>query len=318
MIPDLQDELNRKSIEAIQWVLSELQRERLSDHEAAIVLQGIWKSVSGLVDQTVMDLFDQVSEGVHQGEYKLSIYYRSEPSLTVVVGFNPWTDEVFAYDLNKGKKIKEGKGKALFTAIDNKLQQTCKKLVFAEKTSQIENIPQMIIAGVDIETTGVDWIKGDRITEIGIVLLNPDSGKRSFFCQRVNPERNISAKAQQITGLTNEMLENEPVWAMVGSKVDMILSKVDVLVGHNSFSFDFPFIFYEQETIGKTKPSHIKYVDTMDARWATPDGKPPSLEELSWCFGFGYDTTKAHTAIYDAELALDCYLAGREQGYYES
>jgi DNA polymerase-3 subunit epsilon len=175
----------------------------------------------------------------------------------------------------------------------------------------------MLVAGLDLETTGVDFEKGDRITEIAFDIISTKTQKRKHYVRRVNPERNVSARAQQITGLSWDMLKGEPVWKEVSSDVDKLLSKIDVLVAHNGESFDFPFLFHEQAREGYPPPTKIQLVDTMTgARSATPDGKLPSLEELAWCFGFDYNTQEAHSALYDARLALECYLKGKDKGLY--
>ena len=175
----------------------------------------------------------------------------------------------------------------------------------------------MIVAGIDIETTGLDFAKGDRITEIGIALYR--DGKRiGGIVKRVNPEREVSAKAAQITGLTLDALKDEPKWAEVGPLIHQVLEKADLVIGHNSDSFDLPFVQHEQKQIG------IDWVpksgiDTMRAaRWATPNGKLPSLKELSWSLGLKYDQNQAHTALYDADLCAQCYLEGVNRGYFAS
>lgn len=171
-----------------------------------------------------------------------------------------------------------------------------------------------IYCGLDIETTGLDPAT-DRITEIGLVLYR-DSARVGQYGKRVNPEREVSAKAQQVTGLSWVMLKDEPVWSQIGKDVQAILNKVDVLIGHNIINFDWPFIQAEQSRIGLTLPDR-QIVDTQSARWATGDGKVPSLKELCWSLGQEYDEVQAHSAIYDAELSLICYLRGKEYGFYQ-
>lgn len=175
----------------------------------------------------------------------------------------------------------------------------------------------MIIGAIDIETTGLHVEKGDRITEVSIALINMKKDQRQIYTQRVNPERNLSAESMRITGLTLEMLQAEPKWAVVGPELDRLLKRVDVLVAHNGDGFDLPFIKYEQESIGISNPIPEATVDTMlQARWATPDGKLPSLNELAWSLGYHYDANQAHAASYDADLTLSCYLEGWRRGFF--
>lgn len=175
----------------------------------------------------------------------------------------------------------------------------------------------MIIGAIDIETTGLHYEKGDRITEVSLALVNTKNEQRQIYTRRVNPERNVSAESTRITGLTLDMLWSEPKWAEVGPELDRLLKRVDVLLAHNGVGFDLPFIKHEQETIGISNPISSATVDTMlQARWATPDGKLPSLNELAWSLGYDYDTNHAHAASYDADLTLSCYLEGWRRGFF--
>ena len=172
-----------------------------------------------------------------------------------------------------------------------------------------------IVVSLDIETTGIDWEKGDRITEISLWLYR-DEKPLGSFTKRANPMREVSAKASKLTGLSWSMLKDEPTWDAIGATVHQILAKADIVVGHNSDGFDIPFIQSEQMRLGISE-SLSKTVDTMTAgRWATANGKLPTLRELAWSLGLEYDQDQAHGAAYDARLTALCFFEGQQRGFY--
>ena len=68
---------------------------------------------------------------------------------------------------------------------------------------------------LDTETTGLDWNRGHRVVEIGCIELleRRPTGRR--FQRYLNPERDIDAGAQEVTGLTREFLADKPLFAQV-------------------------------------------------------------------------------------------------------
>lgn len=172
----------------------------------------------------------------------------------------------------------------------------------------------MIIASVDIETTGLKP-ETDKITEIGIALYK-DGRQIAQFNKRVNPMKELSAEARRITGLSWEVLKNEPLWKDIGTNVNTLFHHADLVIGHNLAGFDIPFIQQEQTNINLDLVSRPIF-DTIEARWATAYGKLPRLEELAWSLGLEYDHDRAHSALYDAELCAQCFFEGVKRGFFE-
>lgn len=75
---------------------------------------------------------------------------------------------------------------------------------------------------IDLETTGNVPKKGDRIIQLGMVVV--ENGKivdrfSSFF----NPDRTIPPFVQQLTNISEQMVENAPSFAEKAAKVvDML------------------------------------------------------------------------------------------------
>ncbi|ENS3627880.1 3'-5' exonuclease, partial [Escherichia coli] len=48
------------------------------------------------------------------------------------------------------------------------------------------------------------------------------------------------------------------------------------------------------------------------------DGKRPRLEELAFSLGFIYDHAKAHSALYDTNLMMQCFFKARNKyGFFK-
>jgi DNA polymerase III epsilon subunit-like protein len=60
----------------------------------------------------------------------------------------------------------------------------------------------------------------------------------------------------------------------------------------------------------------IPSLDTIQARWATFNGKSPNLGELCFALGVHYDPDSAHGAAYDVSVTAACFLEGLRRGFY--
>jgi len=94
----------------------------------------------------------------------------------------------------------------------------------------------------DFETTGLSPNTGDRVIEVGAIKLD---GNRvvGVFDSLVNPGRLPSQKAQDITGISDEMVLNAPDSKTVFSQFADFLED-DLLVIHN-VAFDSAFLMHE-------------------------------------------------------------------------
>ena len=178
----------------------------------------------------------------------------------------------------------------------------------------------MIITGLDLETTGLDFDKGDRIIEVCLDVHRLDGDdlvRIKTITQRINPMRAISKEAQQVHNIALEDLKAAPKWEEFAPTVAKILASTDMLVIHNA-AFDMPFIAGEMRRVGSPVRLDLQAFCTMEnGRWATFDGKRPSLKELCWSLGVEYDATKAHGADYDTHLMMECYTKGQKLGLFE-
>ncbi|EGK4626643.1 3'-5' exonuclease [Escherichia coli] len=175
-----------------------------------------------------------------------------------------------------------------------------------------------IVGGVDIESTGLDFTSGHKIIEIAISRYELETQKRIDSLEmRFNPRRSIDPKAQAVHGISLEELAAEPLLADHAGKIAAYMGACSALVAHNGEAFDLPFIRHEFGSYGVKLPE-IPLVDTLFSLWATEDGKRPRLEELAFSLGFIYDHAKAHSALYDTNLMMQCFFKARNKyGFFK-
>lgn len=98
----------------------------------------------------------------------------------------------------------------------------------------------------DIETTGLDPRRGERILEIGAVRIEEKQITEKKFHSLVNPERPIPFEARQIHKISDDDVLRAPT-------IDVILPKFlqfaqnSILVAHNA-QFDMGFLAAEKES----------------------------------------------------------------------
>lgn len=176
---------------------------------------------------------------------------------------------------------------------------------------------ETLIAGLDLETSGLSQVDGHRVIEVAVVIYSLETrAMRGRFETRLNPQRGIDAKAQEIHGISYESLIGKPLWEEVAPKLSLLLSKCPYVVAHNGLGFDAPFLWGEFLRAGVALPE-VRIVDTMlQARWATPDGSIPNLKALCFACGVPYDPDKAHGASYDTEVMMACFFSQLDAGFF--
>ena len=168
---------------------------------------------------------------------------------------------------------------------------------------------------LDIETTGLSFLEGHKIVEIGCVELlnNFPSGKT--WQRYINPERPMPEEAFKIHGLSDEFLFNKPVFSDIIDGFLNFIKDSDLII-HNS-RFDLPFINYELE-INKSKaldPKKNKIIDTLNLARKMYPGQSVSLDALSRRYKINIEREN-HGALLDAEILAEVYLemnGGRQQ-----
>ena len=99
---------------------------------------------------------------------------------------------------------------------------------------------------IDIETTGGS-AQLEKITEIA-VFLHDGKEITGEYSTLINPERNIPYFITNLTGITNEMVENAPCFYEIAKKL-IELTEGRIFVAHNA-RFDYSFIRQEYKSLG--------------------------------------------------------------------
>jgi DNA polymerase-3 subunit epsilon len=105
---------------------------------------------------------------------------------------------------------------------------------------------EMLYAVVDIETTG-GFAAGNGITEIAIVVHN-GSEVLEVFETLINPKQDIPFYIQSLTGISNEMVWEAPLFEDVAPRIYELLHD-KIFVAHN-VNFDFSFVRYQLAQAG--------------------------------------------------------------------
>jgi DNA polymerase-3 subunit epsilon len=158
----------------------------------------------------------------------------------------------------------------------------------------------------DTETTGFDARGDDRLTEIGCLELIDFLPTGKTYHTYVDPQRELSAKVTEITGLTTEFLKGKPLFADVAQDfIDFVGDSP--MIAHNA-NFDRSFINAGLERAGFAQYPGKRFIDTlMIARQKFP-GASNSLDALCKRFDISLASRTTHGALVDAELLAKVYL----------
>ena len=162
---------------------------------------------------------------------------------------------------------------------------------------------------LDTETTGLETSQDHRIIEIGCVELVNRKLTGKHYHQSINPERNVDEGAMQVHGITDEFLEDKPLFANI---VDEFLTFVgdSELVIHNA-PFDVGFIDHELSKL-KNQPKSIaslcQVVDTLALARNKHPGQRNNLDALCKRYMVDNSQRDLHGALLDAEILADVYL----------
>ena len=158
---------------------------------------------------------------------------------------------------------------------------------------------------LDTETTGISVKEGHRLVEIGCIELdNLIPTKNKFHCY-LNPERNVSEKALEVHGYTDDFLSSKKKFFEIAEEfLNFIENKT--LVIHNA-EFDLSHLNNELKKVGK-KILNNPIVDTLSLAREKFPGSPVSLDAL--CKRYRIDNSKRtqHTALIDCDLLAKVYI----------
>ena len=153
---------------------------------------------------------------------------------------------------------------------------------------------------IDIESNGAPFRK-ESIIEIAIYRFDGHEITDQFI-SLVNPESDISAFVQKLTGITSKMVLTAPKFHEIAKRV-VEITQDSILVGHN-IDFDYRMLRQSFKRLGYEFT--INTLDTIPlAKKLIPDEKSYSLSKL--CKSIGIPLSEAHRASGDARATLDLF-----------
>lgn len=154
----------------------------------------------------------------------------------------------------------------------------------------------------DTETTGLYWRGGDRICEIGAVLVDENFRPIDRFHSYVNPQVPMSEGAFRVHGLASEFLADYPTFAEIADDF-LAFTKDAELIAHNA-SFDVGFVNNELRLAKRPslRQNGCTALCTLTLSRLLYPGIPHSLTALCRRFGVDDSARKKHGALLDAEL----------------
>lgn len=163
----------------------------------------------------------------------------------------------------------------------------------------MESVCNTYIA-LDLETTGLNP-KRDRIIEIGAVRVE-DGAEQGIFHQMVNPHRKLEERITELTGITDEMVEDAPdIGDIIGPFLDFCGELP--LLGHHII-FDYSFL--KQAAVNAGIDFQRDGIDTLKlCRLFMPAGEKKNLEAA--CAWYQVKWQGAHRALGDARDADALY-----------
>lgn len=161
----------------------------------------------------------------------------------------------------------------------------------------------------DLETTGINVGK-DRIVEICILKVNPDSSRESKTWL-VNPEMYIPKEATEIHGISDEDVKEAPKFAEIAPKILAMIAGCD-LAGFNSNRFDVPLL--AEELLRAGFDFDLNKHKLIDAQTIFFKMEPRTLS-AAYQFYCGKSLENAHSA--EADVAATFEVLDAQAGKYE-
>ena len=163
---------------------------------------------------------------------------------------------------------------------------------------------------LDTETTGLEASQGHRIIEIGCVELVNRKLTGSHYHQYINPQREIDQGAIEVHGITNEFLDDKPLFEQVAADFMAFVEGAELII-HNA-PFDVGFLNAELQRMPGDCASveqMCSIVDTLVMARGKHPGQRNSLDALCQRYDVDNSQRDLHGALLDAEILADVYLA---------
>ena len=166
---------------------------------------------------------------------------------------------------------------------------------------------------LDTETTGLEPKQGHRLIEIGALeMVNRRLTGKSFH-QYVHPERDIPMEAQAVHGISEEFLQDKPLFSAIADEFIEFIRGAELII-HNA-PFDLGFLNNELAMVGKATGQRYpkiadicKITDSLKLARQKHPGQKNNLDALCRRYGINNSHRELHGALLDSEILADVYL----------
>lgn len=174
-------------------------------------------------------------------------------------------------------------------------------------------LEECAFAVVDVETTGMSPRRGDRVTEIGIAVLQGDRVEVAFE-GLVNPGRSIPVEITALTGISDEMVAERPNFGVLADEILAVLEG-RVFVAHN-VRFDWGFVDAELERHRGVRLTGTRVCTVELSRRLVPALASRNLDSVTTYFGIEVEARHraAGDAVATAHVLRRLIDAARELG----
>ncbi|GJM15925.1 MAG: hypothetical protein DHS20C13_12520 [Thermodesulfobacteriota bacterium] len=164
-----------------------------------------------------------------------------------------------------------------------------------------QNPSQTYFAFLDVETTGLDAVSGDKICEIA-VIKTVGGQIADEFVTLINPGRNIPERAVSIHGITQTMVTQAPLFREIANDLLDFLNDT-VIVAHNA-KFDLGFLRIELNNLNLSLPEN-EVIDTLGIARRYYEFPSNSLGDIARYIGLPID--EQHRALADVTTTKDIF-----------
>lgn len=162
---------------------------------------------------------------------------------------------------------------------------------------------------LDTETTGIDPKQGHRIIEIGCVEMVNRRFTGNNYHVYINPQREIEDEAIGVHGITNEFLQDKPLFKDIAEEFLKYIDGAELVIHNAPFDIghmDNEFFKLWRDWSGTREICGV--VDTLVMAKEKHPGQKNNLDALCRRYEIDNSHRLLHGALLDSEILADVYL----------
>ncbi len=163
---------------------------------------------------------------------------------------------------------------------------------------------------LDTETTGLEPTQGHKIIEIGCIEMIDRKLTGNHYHVYLNPQREIDKGAIEVHGITNEFLQDKPLFKDVANEFIEFVKNSELII-HNA-PFDIGFLNHELKQLSPSvgiMNDYCRVLDTLVLARQMHPGQKNSLDALCKRYFVVNSHRELHGALLDSEILAEVYLA---------